>query len=158
MRKKKINKAHFPVGKGPEGVAVHPNGQHLYVANQDDNNLYVIDKDSFEVLFKRRIGACPVRLVFSPDGKYALIPNRESGDLSIIETEQQINGQIRPWEVKRIRVGVWPGGTVFNPEGSYAYVANNKTDDISVINMHTLKEEDRIDAGIHPDGIAYLRK
>ncbi|WP_235848961.1 MULTISPECIES: YncE family protein [Bacillaceae] len=28
---------HIPVGPGPEGVAVHPNGKHLYVANQGDN-------------------------------------------------------------------------------------------------------------------------
>jgi YVTN family beta-propeller protein len=63
-----------------------------------------------------------------------------------------------PWEVKRIRVGVWPGGTVFNHDGSYAYVANNKTNDISVIDMSTLKEVERIDVGVHPDGIAYLRK
>ncbi|WP_243298288.1 YncE family protein [Bacillus litorisediminis] len=149
---------HFPVGRGPEGVAVHPNGKELYVANQDDNNLYVIDTATLEVLHKRRLGTCPVRLVFSPDGRYALIPNRESGDLSIIETAFKLKDMVRPWEVKRIRVGVWPGGVVFNPEGTKAFVANNKTNDISVINMETLEEEARIPAGIHPDGIAYLVK
>ena len=146
---------HIPVGRGPEGVAVNPKGNHLYVANQHDNDITVLDAITYEVLYRRKIGALPIRLVFSPDGKYALIPNRESGDLSIIETEHTSLGEARPWEVKRIRVGVWPGGVVFNHDGSKAYVANNKDNDISIIDISTLKETGRIDAGTHPDGIAY---
>jgi len=149
---------HVPVGKGPEGVAVHPNGLHIYVANQHDNDMTVLDSTSYEVLFRRKLGTLPIRLVFSPDGKYALVPNRESGDLSIIDTAHTLNGETRPWEVKRIRVGVWPGGVVFNSNGSKAYVANNKDNDISVIDMSSLKEIGRIDAGTHPDGIAYYTK
>ncbi len=146
----------IPVGKGPEGVAVHPNGKWLYVANQHENNLYIMDTIKHEIAWKRRIGACPIRIVFSPDGKYALIPNRESDDLSVILTAQEIADTTRPWEIKRIPVGKWPGGTVFGKDGSHAYVANNKTNDISVIHMRSLKEIERIDVGIHPDGMALL--
>lgn len=138
---------HIPVGKGPEGVAIHPNGSGLYVANQHDNNVYVMDVSDHQVLHTLKLGSLPIRLVFSPDGHYAFVPNRESGDLSIIDCT-------RPWEVKRIRVGVWPGGVVFNADGTRAYVANNKTNDISIIDVNTLKEIGRIDVGIHPDGIA----
>lgn len=148
---------HIPVGRGPEGVAVHPNGIHLYVANQHDNDLWVMDTHTFEVLYKRKVGACPIRLVFSPDGKYAFVPNRESGDLSIIDTAHALQGEVRPWEIKRIRIGVWPGGVVFDEAGDFAYVANNKDNDVSVIDMSTLKEVGRIDVGTHPDGIAYWR-
>ena len=144
------------VGGGPEGVAVHPDGQTVYVANQHDNTLYVMDTKTHEIKFKRKIGACPIRIVFTTDGKYALIPNRESNDLSIILTHQEIQNQVRPWEIKRIPVGVWPGGTVINHDNTKAYVANNKTNDISIIDLKTLKEIDRIDVGIHPDGMAYL--
>lgn len=137
---------------------MHPNGHHLYVANQEDNTLFVLDTTTYEVLHKRKIGSVPVRLIFTPDGKYALTANRDSGDVSVILTEQKINGQVRPWEVKRIPVGIWAGGIVLNEDGTYAYVANNKTNDLSVINLSSLKEEGRIDVGIHPDGIAYLKK
>lgn len=147
---------HFPVGKGPEGVAVHPDGKVVYVANQEDNTVMILSTETDEVLYTRKIGACPIRVVFSPDGKYALIPNRDSGDLTVMLTAQAINQTIRPWEIKRIPIGKWPGGTVFNHDGSLAYVANNKTNDISVIDMTTLKEIRRIEAGIHPDGMGYL--
>lgn len=152
---------HFPVGRGPEGVAVHPNGHHLYVANQEDDTLSIIDTKTYKVVQKlgnHHIGRCPVRLVFTPNGKYALLANRHSNDISIIETEQKINGGTRPLEIKRIPVGVWAGGIALNNDGTYAYVANNKTNDISIINMETLKEEERIDVGIHPDGIAFLSR
>ncbi|HHW98904.1 MAG TPA: YncE family protein, partial [Firmicutes bacterium] len=49
-------------------------------------------------------------------------------------------------------------GVVFDENGDYAYVANNKTNDISVIDVATLKEVERIDVGVHPDGIAYLQR
>lgn len=149
---------HFEVGKGPEGLGVHPNGKHLYVANQHDNNLFVIDVNTFECLYKRRIGACPIRMVFTSDGQYALIPNRDSGDLSVIHTAHLMKDQHVPWEIKRIPVGNWPGGTVIDPEDRWAYVANNKTNDISIIDLKTLKAVGLIDVGIHPDGMAFLRK
>lgn len=59
-------------------------------------------------------------------------------------------------EIKRIPVGVWAVGIALNYEGTYAYVSNNKTNDISIINMEKLKEEERIEVGIHPYGIAFF--
>ncbi|MFO8110245.1 MAG: YncE family protein [Thermoplasmata archaeon] len=147
---------HFPVGEGPEGVAVHPNGGTIYVANQKDDTLYVMDTETYETKHKRRLGTLPIRIIFSHDGRYAFIPNRESNDVSVIQSDFDRNGEIVPWEIKRIPVGRWPGGVVFDHEDRYAYVANNKTNDISVIDVTTLKEIDRIDVGTHPDGMGYL--
>ena len=147
---------HFPVGGEPEGIRIHPNGRDLYVANQEDGDLYVVDTETYEVAYECVLGECPIRVVFSPDGEYALIPNRLSDDLSIVKTDHLRDGERRPWEIKRIPVGKWPGGTVVDDDGTTAYVANNKTNDVSVIDMESLTEVDRFDAGIHPDGMAYL--
>ncbi|MFW6141189.1 MAG: beta-propeller fold lactonase family protein [Candidatus Saliniplasma sp.] len=149
---------HFPVGGGPEGTAVHDESGLLYVANQKDGTLYVFDTENYEIQYKRRLGTTPVRIIFSPDEKYAFIPNRESDDVSVVQTDFERDGEIVPWEMKRIPVGVWPGGVVFDESGEKAFVANNKTNDISVIDVEMLEEIGRIDAGIHPDGIAYLKK
>ena len=150
---------HFPVGEGPEGTAVHTETDLLYVANQKDGTLFVFDTEDYEIKYKRRLGTTPIRIIFSPDEKYAFIPNRESNDVSVVQTDFDRDGEIVPWEIKRVPVGVWPGGVVFDESGEKAFVANNKTNDISVIDVETLEEEpERIDAGIHPDGIAYLKK
>mgnify|MGYP001282054565 FL=1 len=142
--------SHIPVGRGPEGVAVHPDGT-VYVANQDDNDLYVLAAADQRLVQTLKLGNRPIRVAISPDGRYAFVSNRESGDLSIIDCSRQR-------EIKRIRVGVWPGGIAFTHSGDFAYVANNKTNDISVIDVATLKEVDRIDVGIHPDGIAFFQR
>lgn len=150
-------KTHFPVGNGPEGLAIYKNGD-IYSANQEDDRVVVYDKDTYEEKFSIRVGHVPIRAMFSPDYKYLFVPNRESNDLSIIVPEYSFCGKIRPYEIKRIPLGTWTGGIVFDDDSAHAYVANNKTNDISAICMRQLIEFKRIKAGIHPDGIAYLNK
>ncbi len=148
---------HIPVGKEPEGLALHPSGKYVYVANQGDNNLYVMSTESHEILWRRRLGTVPIRAVFTPDGKYCLVPNRESHDLSVVaHMHVGATPEPSPWEIKRIPVGRWPGGVVVRPDGAEAYVANNKTNDISVIDLVSLKEVRRMNCGIHPDGMIWL--
>ncbi|MFC3958163.1 YncE family protein [Halovivax cerinus] len=145
-----------PVGEGPEGIGVDPDTGEVLVANQDDGTLSVLDPDTYEETSEALLGETPIRVMLSPDGRYAFVPNRESDSVSVIDTEHVRNGERKPWEIARIPVGIWPGGTVFAPDGSRAFVANNKTNDVSVIDVDSFEEVTRYDAGIHPDGIAYL--
>ncbi len=151
--KKIIN--HFPVGRGPEGLAVYKNGD-IYSANQDDNTLSVYDPVTLKEKHKLRVGQLPIRAMFSPDYKYLFVPNRESHDVSIIIPEYSFCGKIRPYEIKRLPLGRWSGGVIFSPDSRFAYVANNKTNDVSVICLEDLEVIYKIKVGIHPDGIAYL--
>ncbi len=146
-----------PVGESPEGIAVHPTAGVL-VSNQDDDYLSVLDTETLEEANRALLGETPIRVVLSPDTRYALVPNRESHDVSVIDCTFDLGGETRPWEIKRIPVGRWPGGTTFAADGETAFVANNKTNDISVIDIASLTEVDRFEAGIHPDGIAYLHR
>lgn len=146
---------HFPVGQGPEGLAIYKNGD-IYSANQNDNMLLVYDPVTLKEKFKLRTGLLPIRAMFTPDYKYLFVPNRESHDVSIIDPEYSFCGKIRPYEIKRLPLGRWSGGVTFSPDSKFAYVANNKTNDVSVINIDLLEEVQKIKVGIHPDGIAYL--
>ena len=145
-----------PVGESPEGIGVDPDTGEILVANQDDGMLSVVDPATLSETNRALLGETPIRVMLSPDGRYAFVPNRESNDVSVIDTEFVRDGERRPWEVARISVGIWPGGTVFAPHGERAFVANNKTNDVSIIDVDSFAEIDRYDAGIHPDGIAYL--
>ncbi len=147
-----------PVGEEPEGIGVDPDTGDILVANQEDGMLSVLDPVSLEQSNRALLGETPIRVVLSPDGRYAFVPNRESNDVSVIDTEHVRNGEQRPWEIARIPVGIWPGGTVFDPDGTNAYVANNKTNDVSVLNVESFTEIERFDTELHPDGIAYLSR
>ena len=145
------------VGEEPEGIEVHPEAG-LLVANQEDGMLSVLDPKSLEQTSRALLGETPIRVVRSPDGRHVLVPNRESNDVSLIDTEHVRNGERQPWEVARIPVGIWPGGTVFSPDGDRAFVANNKTNDVSVIDCESWTEIKRYGTELHPDGIAYLER
>lgn len=140
---------HLLVGKGPEGVAVHPSGEFIYVAAQHEDVVQVYATATHEMIAREAVGSLPVRMAFTPDGRYAFVPNRYSKDVSVLDCSQH-------HEIKRIPIGVWPGGVVFGDQGRYAYVANNKTNDVSVIDVSSLTEVARHPAGVHPDGIAYI--
>lgn len=146
-----------PVGAGPEGIAVHPRAGVL-VANQDDGLLSILDQETLETTGQAILGETPIRVVPSPDGRHVLVPNRESNDVSVIDTRHERDGERRPWEIARIPVGIWPGGTVFAPDGERAFVANNKTNDVSVLDPAAHTEQARYETERHPDGIAYLER
>jgi len=145
-----------PVGDGPEGVAVNPETDNVYVTIQNESRLTVHDPKRYERIYETSLGESPMGIVFSPDGRLALVPNRMSNDVSVIETRFHRCGEGRPWEVERIPVGIWPGRIVFSRDGSTAYVSNNKTNDISVLDTERRIETDRIDVRTFPDGITYL--
>ena len=147
-----------PVGDGPEGVAVNPETDNIYVTIQNESRLTIHDPERHNRIYETELGESPMGIVFSPDRSVAIVPNRHSNDISVIETRFHRNGEGRPWEVERIPVGIWPGNVVFNTDGSLAYVTNNKTNDISVIDLNQRTEIDRIDVQTYPDGITYLQR
>lgn len=145
------------VGPGPEGVAVHPLDGSIYVANQEDGTLFVLDPETLELRYRLQLGDTPVRIAFTHDGEYALVSNRLSHDLSVIaHSWEGATESPQPWEIKRIPVGRWPGQIVMGPDGQHAWVTNNKTNDISMIELATFRELDRFPAGIHPDGMIWV--
>lgn len=145
-----------PVGDGPEGVAINPETNNVYVAIQNESRLTVHDPKRHEIRYRTELGSSPMGIEFSPDAAIALVPNRMSNDVSVIETRFHRDGDGRPWEVERVPVGIWPGEVVFDPDGSRAYVSNNKTNDVSVIDTDAREEVDRIDVRTHPNGVTYL--
>jgi YVTN family beta-propeller protein len=147
-----------PVGDGPEGVGVNPETDNVYVTIQNESRLTVHDPKRYNTSYKTSLGESPMGIVFAPDASVALVPNRMSNDVSVIETRFHRGGEGRPWEVERVPVGIWPGDVVFTSDGSIAYVSNNKTNDVSVIDMETREETSRIDVRTYPDGITYLKR
>lgn len=145
------------VGPGPEGVAVHPLEGTLYVANQHDDSVYVIDDSDYQRRWELKVGSLPVRASFTHDGELVLISNRLSHDVSVIAHRwERATVTRQPWEIKRIPVGRWPGQIVMAPDGNRAWVTNNKTNDISELDLRTLTEVRRIPAGVHPDGMVWV--
>jgi YVTN family beta-propeller protein len=145
------NETVIPVGKGPEGFDITPDGKQLWAANSRSANVSVIDISAKRVIHTFNVQTKRSnRLKFSPDGRLVLISDLDAGDVLILERETRK-------ELKRIRLGKQPAGVLITPDSARAYVAVTGDDDVAVIDLKTLDLADRIKTGTGPDGMAWVK-
>jgi YVTN family beta-propeller protein len=102
---------------------------------------YNIETD--ELLKEVEVGNHPAHIVFTQDGKYALVTNNEDNTVSIIDVKDYS-------VIKTISTGKGPHGFRITKDSKFAYIANMGEDTVSVINIESLKEEKKITVGATP--------
>ncbi len=145
------NETVIPVGKGPEGLDMSPDGKELWTAHSRDGGVSIIDvaakrvTETFNAKTRRSN-----RLKFSPDGKLVLISDLEGGEVVALDRASRK-------EIKRIKLGRSPEGILMVPDGSRAYVAVNGDNYVAIIDLKTLETTGRISTGTGPDGMAWVQ-
>ena len=140
----------IPVGRGPEGFDVSPDGKELWTAHMGDGRISVIDVASKKVVATIDAGArAPNRLKFTPDGKRALVSEIGGGGLVVLDTATRS-------VTKRVALGHGASGILIPPDGAHAYVALTGDNAVAVIDLVTLSEVGRLKTGSGPDGMAWL--
>jgi YVTN family beta-propeller protein len=145
------NATAVPVGRGPEGLDLSPDGRELWTAHSQDGAVSVIDVEKRAVsatidLKTRRSN----RVKFTPDGAHVLVTDLDAGELIVLDAHARK-------EVKRVALGRMVEGILMNPDGSKAYVAENGDDAVAIIDTRTWTVTGRIKAGGGPDGMAWVR-
>jgi YVTN family beta-propeller protein len=159
--------ASIPLGEQPEGIDARPGHPEVWITNRAGNSVSVLDTRTLEVIEAIACADFPIRLKFTPDGKYALVSNARSGDVVVFDADERK-------EVHRIAMlaesvadkderlfgeqfgdSPTPVGIVIHPDGNQAYVANTNADVISVIDLRKFELVDRLVAGEEPDGMAW---
>jgi len=141
--------AHVPVGKGPEGFDVSPDGKELWAANSHDGTVSVVDVGARKVLQTLTLNTkFANRLKFTPDGQRVLISDLGNGDLVILDAATRR-------EMKRISVGRGAAGILIAGDGSRAFVAVSPDDCVAVVDLKSLSVTGRISTGKGPDGMAW---
>jgi YVTN family beta-propeller protein len=139
-----------PVGKGPEGFDLSPDGKQIWAANSQDGTVTVIDVatrrpiQTFRVQTRRSN-----RLKFSPDGRLVLISDLDAGELLVLEHDTKK-------ELARIKLGRQPAGILIAPDSKRAYVAVTGDNNVAAIDLGTLEIADRLQTGNGPDGMAWI--
>ena len=139
----------IPVSKGSEGFDVSPDGRQLWTASAGDGTVSVIDLATKKVDFvidAKVLGAN--RLVFTPDGKRALISSLRSGDLVVYDVASRK-------ELKRVNFGHGGAGILVDEDGSRAFVGATPDNYVAVVDLRTLEVTGHIDVGPGPDGLAW---
>ncbi len=139
----------IPVGKGPEGFDVSPDGSQLWAANSHDGTISILDVATKKVAANIDIHTSRSnRLKFTPDGKLVLVSDLGSGDLVVLDAASRK-------EVKRLNLGKGAAGILIAPDGTRAYVAVSADNDIAIVDLKSLSVAGRISVGKGPDGMAW---
>lgn len=143
------NQVVVPVGKGPEGFDLTPDGRELWTANSRDGSVSVVSLAEQRVTHTFRVNTKRSnRLKFTPDGRLALITDLDAGDLVVYE-----RATLR--QLKRMPLGRQPAGILMEPDGTRAYVAVTGENYVAIIDLKTLELAGRIQPGDGPDGMAW---
>jgi YVTN family beta-propeller protein len=107
----------IPVGARPTGVAVTPDGAKVYVSNNLDNSVSVIDSGTNLVSATVSAGLAPAGLAVSPDNSRVYVVNKLDNTVSVIAVASDA-------VVGTVTVGSGPESIAISPDGRRAYVTN----------------------------------
>jgi YVTN family beta-propeller protein len=104
--------------RSTHGLGLSPDGQSLYVTDVASNRLLVFHLSGGRLSnpHAAHVGAQPVHMVASPDGRYIFVTNFSGASVSVVDTTT--------WSVTRtIKTPAAPHSIVLSPDGRYIYVA-----------------------------------
>ena len=139
-----------PVGKGPEGLDLSPDGRQLWSAHSRDGGVSIIDVASKKVMQTLNVGTKRSnRIKVTPDGKLVLISDLEAGELVVLDAATRK-------ETRRLALGKMPEGILIPPGGARAFVAVNGDNHVAVVDLKTWQVTRKITTGVGPDGMAWV--
>ena len=140
----------IPVGKGPEGIALSPDGREVWSAHSRDGGVSIIDVATKKVVQTIALGTRRSnRIKLTPDGRFALVSDLDAGELIVLDAPARK-------EIKRVALGKMPEGILLPPRGGVAYVAVNGDNFVAVVDLKTWQVTKKISTGIGPDGMAWV--
>ncbi|MGO9271478.1 MAG: YncE family protein [Terriglobia bacterium] len=148
------NETVLATGRGTEGFDVSPNGKELWSAAAQGGTISIIDLAAKKVIqtWQAKVDGAN-RVKFTPDGKYVFVSLLFGGGANLVVFDAATRK-----EVKRMNLGHGAAGILMQPDGSRAYVACSPDNYVVVIDLKTLEQIGRIDAGLEPDGLAWAAR
>ncbi len=126
------------------GATLVPEMQHGNDQSMDMKGMALFyNTETDELIKKVEVGNHPAHIVFTENGKYALVTNNEDNNVSVI-------GMASYSVIQTIPTGKGPHGFRISKDSRYAYIANMGEDSVSILNLETMKEEKKIKVGSTP--------
>ncbi len=140
-----------PVGKGPEGIDLSPNGREVWSAHSQDGAISIIDVAAKKVVQTFDVGTKRSnRVKLTRDGKFALVSDLSAGELVVVDAPARK-------VIKHVPLGNGPAGILLPSDGGRAYVAVTGSNFVAVVDFKTWTVTKKIEAGNGPDGMAWVK-
>lgn len=133
--------------EGTGNPVSYENGKLVYQAQIFTPYVFVIDPVKQEIIKRIEVGGRPMNLAFSPDYKFAYIPNYDLNEVEKLDVNADS-------VVKRIREVKGPRGIAVTPDGKFAYVTNVTENKVTVIDLLTDEVSNIISGFYMPTWIA----
>jgi YVTN family beta-propeller protein len=125
----------MPALSAPYGIAISADGRYVYASDYYTGRLMVIDATTNTYLRSVEVGAHPMLIVRSPDGKRLYVADNGSRGVSVLDIgSDPADPQVL---VSNVPVAGYPHGLAVTPDGHYLVVANTYGDTLSVIDTST---------------------
>jgi len=128
------------------GAAAAPDGSHIYISNEADSTLDVVDGKSLKVTSKIKLSGHPNNISIGADGKRVYVAIREEkGAVDVIDTQSLKN-------VKSIPIKGAGHNTYVTPDGRYVVAGSVVGKSLTVIDAKTEQPvwEIVFDLGVRP--------
>ncbi|MDR0181357.1 YncE family protein [Lysobacter arvi] len=152
-----------PAGAGAEGVAVHPASGEVWVSNREAGTVTVHDPKTLAIRRTIASEGFPIRVVFTSDGRHALVTNARAATLSVIDTNKYAVAHTvalsRPGvEYRETMLGraALPIGVIADPKLPRVYAAVSGGDELAVIDTEQWKVIDHWKTGREPDALGIV--
>jgi YVTN family beta-propeller protein len=152
--------ATISVGAAPNGIAANAATNRIYVANNTDGTVSVIDGGTYSVVATVTVGAGPAGVAVNPATNRVYVANSSNaidiGSVSVIDGSTNA-------VIATIPVDLTPNFVAVNPVTNRVYVTNvfGNAEDfdvgdgiVSVIDGASNTVVDRVHVGVNPSGVA----
>jgi YVTN family beta-propeller protein len=141
----------IPVGKGPEGIAVSPDGKEVWVANSGDGTVSIIDTGAKKVVETIDVGTKRSnRGKFTVDGRLVLISDMGTGELVVVDAKTRK-------VARKVKLGKSVEGILVAPDGKKAFVAVSGEGKVDVVDLGTWEVVGTISGIDDADGMAFVK-
>jgi YVTN family beta-propeller protein len=137
------------VSEEPEGVALHPRRDEVWITCEEDGDIFVLHSETGQRLTDFRLGGRPRTIAFSSDGKLAYIPLETSAGIAIVDAVEY-----RLIETVPVEAPALPMGSALSPDGRELYVSTGRGNQVVILDTFSRQVVATIPVGMRPWGIA----
>jgi YVTN family beta-propeller protein len=154
----------WTVAHAAAAIAAEP-AARIYVSNEDDGDVAVIDAGTEEVTAHIKVGKRPRGIKLSPDGKLLYValsgsprggpgvdesklppPDRKADGIGVVDLA---SGKV----LRTIKSGQDPESFALSADGKRLFVSNEETAEMSVVDLGANKVIKRVPVGKEPEGV-----
>ena len=118
----------------------------VFVTNEKDNSISVIDGEKLEVTKTIKVGQRPRGIILSKDGKWIIVCTSDDNIIQVYDA--------KTYEfIKTLASGPDPELLILHPDGKTLYIANEDDNLVTVVDIETGAVISDIPVGVEPEGM-----